>query len=163
MLSKNLEDELGAVNRLFSNWNQDSAFKRTQALAASNFSDAQTFKLALVVFNRRGEHRKGIRRVQDWYFAERHKPATSVEQHCARCCVNVSRQETYFVDKAKDWKQADELCRQCLVWAMRFHLGNDDRAIMEEAQQILESSWGPVLNHRLADVLMESRTHFSML
>lgn len=59
--------------------------------------------------------------------------------------------------------QADELCRQCLVWAMRFHLGNDDRAIMEEAQQILESSWGPVLNHRLADVLMESRTHFSML
>ncbi len=39
--------------------------------------------------------------LQDWYFSQR----THTEQPCARCCVRVSRQEIYFVDRAKTWQQ----------------------------------------------------------
>ncbi len=46
---------------------------------------------------------------------------------------------------------------------MRHLLGDDDAAIMEEARHILDSDWSPVINSRLADALVDSRTFFSVL
>jgi hypothetical protein len=49
--------------------------------------------------------------------------------------------------------QADELCRRCLLCVMRGLLGEDDAAIVAEAQSILESAWSPTFNTALLDAL----------
>ncbi|GAB4818690.1 hypothetical protein N2152v2_005736 [Parachlorella kessleri] len=155
--------QLDAVGRLFEAWQAEAQTKRVQSLAARGFPSGTGLEQALLVFNKRGERRKGARKAQDWYFAARRHTAESSSQLCARCYVCVSRQEVYYVDKAKEWRQAEELCRHCLQCVMRSLLGEDDAAIFQEAGSILESGWSPVINPRLADALVERRTFFSVL
>jgi hypothetical protein len=132
-LHSSLAKELSALDALFARWQADVAAK--QRSAARDFPDDRSFSMALVVLNKRGERRRGTRTAQEFYFAPRHAAAAVGELECTRCCLHIARRQTYWVDRAApSWSQADELCRRCLLCVMRGLLGEDDAAIVAEAQ-----------------------------
>ncbi|KAL4423407.1 hypothetical protein ABPG77_009985 [Micractinium sp. CCAP 211/92] len=153
-LHSSLARELSVVDAMFQQWSQDAAAKRRAAVAARDFSDEHSFSLALLVMNKRGEVRRGTRTAQQYYFTPRQAAQHAGELPCARCCVHIQRRETYFVDRAvRSWHLGDEVCRPCMLCLMRSLLGEDDGAILAEAQGILDSAWRPTINPALAEAL----------
>lgn len=154
VLHPSLAKELSAVDTMFRRWQEEAAAKPRAAAAAQGFEDDVSFSLALVVMNKRGEVRRGMRVAQGWYFVPRQASQHTGELPCSRCCTHIRRRATYFVDRAApSWRQADEVCRSCMLCVMRSLLGQDDAAILAEAQGILESVWRPTINAALADWL----------
>lgn len=153
-LHAGLVAELSAVDAMFRQWSQDAAAKRRAAVTARDFVDDCAFSLALVVLNRRGEVRRGARAAQQFYFVPRQAAQQAGELPCARCCVHIRRHEMYFVDRAAAaWHLSDEVCRPCMLCLMRGLLGDDDDAILSEAQGILHSAWRPCINPTRAQAL----------
>ncbi|KAL4443293.1 hypothetical protein ABPG75_011030 [Micractinium tetrahymenae] len=153
-LHSSLAKELSAVDAMFRQWSEDAAAKRRAAVATRGFADESAFSLALVVLNKRGEVRRGTRAAQQFYFVPRQAVQHAGELPCSRCCVHIERRETYFVDRAaRSWHLSDELCRRCMLCLMRALLGEDDTAILAEAQAILDSAWRPCINPSLAEAL----------
>lgn len=147
--------ELDPVERLFSQWERDAAAKRSER--AQEFPN---FDAALTVFNSKGERQVRTVTIQEWYFTPRRQvaavPSSSHHSHtCTRCFTNIARHTDFFVDRAKQPSHADVLCRHCLVCCMRRMLGQDDAALVAEAQRL--SRWHPTVDADLAGKWAERR------
>eukprot|EP00887_Chlorella_sp_A99_P001017 scaffold14.g1017.t1 len=141
-LHPDLEHQMDAVHHLFGQWTKEAAAKRAAALSAQPFASPQAFSSALVVFNQRGERRsRAGRTLQDWYFAPRRCSTRLEAAPCHRCHVAIRRREVFYIDAAKPWRLADEMCQVCMTYVVRSHLGEDDAAILAEAERLLD--WRP--------------------
>ena len=129
----------------------DAHARRIEALRALDFPD---FDAALALFNYGGQRRHGGRTIQDYFFVPRRQSAAgrdaAAERVCTRCWAALPRHGSFFLDAAKGWVEADQLCRPCLVCAMRKALGEWDEGAAAKARRVVQQAWAPNINTQLA-------------
>lgn len=151
----------GVLRALDDAMSADALRKREQAASSQPFRSDEAFRMALQVFNKRGEQIWEGRHVQDWFFAQAYYTSSSTARstRCSRCQGIFARGVPYWCDRAKPRHQAEQLCRPCMVYVLRVCLGDDEDGVSAMWAQLAD--WLPVVDASLAQRLIVDRTFFA--